>query len=411
MAEKVFTVTSYLGLINASIKSCGARVQGEISSVDFRGKAIYFCIKDKDGSVLNCLIWKSNYDLLGVTLKEGLEIIVEGSPEIYKPFGKFNFKTSVIELVGEGALKDAYDKLKLKLEKEGVFAIEKKKLIPDFTQKVGLITSEGGAVIHDFLNNLGKYGYQTKFLDSRVEGQAAIKDLTAAIDYFSSKDIEVLVIIRGGGSLESLQAFNNELLVRKIAGFGVPVICGIGHDKDLPLASLAADVSVSTPTAVTTLLNKSWDKALGDIAIYERDLLYKFSKLLSEANSDLERLSASLSQRFRSITSKYSDLKYELRNALNNIGHTIKNNKKELDDQAKRLVHGLRRAFEVDKKALDVFESSLCFADPLRQLQLGYSIVSLKGKVIKNIAQIKLKDEVEIRVSDGKLTSEIKEIN
>ena len=175
--------------------------------------------------------------------------------------------------MGEGALKKAYDKLKQKLEKEGLFSSEKKKPIPEFPQRIGLITSETGAVIHDFLNNLGKYGYQISFVNSRVEGQIAVQGLLLAITYFSGKEIDVLVIIRGGGSLESLQAFNNEALVRKIADFKIPVICGIGHDKDVSLASLAADKAVSTPTAVTALLNRAWEKAIHDVVALEKDLV------------------------------------------------------------------------------------------------------------------------------------------
>jgi len=186
-----------------------------------------------------------------------MEVIVEGMPNIYVPNGRFNFSVNTIELVGEGALKLAYDKLKKKLTAEGLLAVERKKTIPELPEKIGLITSETGAVIHDFLTNIGKYGFKIKFFNSRVEGQLAIKDLLKAIEYFKNQDIDVLVIIRGGGSFESLQAFNNEVLVRKIAEFEKPVICGIGHDKDIPLSALAADLLVSTPTAVTTVLNRS----------------------------------------------------------------------------------------------------------------------------------------------------------
>src|SRR5690606_8103527 len=112
------------------------------------------------------------------------------------------------------------------------------------------ITSRDGAVIGDFNTNVGKFGYEIIFMDSRVEGAAAIADLISAVEYFEDKDIDVLVIIRGGGSLESLQAFNNEMLIRKVANLKIPVICGIGHDKDMPLLSYVADKAVSTPTAV-----------------------------------------------------------------------------------------------------------------------------------------------------------------
>ena len=261
--DKPFSVSEYLDFVNQKIGVLHSRIQGEISSVDIRERVIYFSLKDlEDGSVISCLMWKGYYERSGIEFEVGMEIILEGVPDIYKPSGRLSFKASLAELVGEGALKKAYDKLKKKLDSEGLFLEERKREIPDLVQKIGLITSETGAVIHDFTSNLGKFGFKIKFRDSRVEGQAAVHDLISAIDYFSDKNIDVLVIIRGGGSLESLQAFNNEMLVRKIANFNKPVICGIGHEKDVPLASLAADKMVSTPTAVTQGLNKSWQEAI-----------------------------------------------------------------------------------------------------------------------------------------------------
>jgi len=278
---KIYTVSRYLDVLNFQLKQIPARVKGEISSLDIRNNYLFFSIKDaKNESVLVCFMWKKRYDLCGIAIEEGMEIIVEGFPEVYKPSGKFSFKTATVELVGEGVLKKAYDALKKQLEKEGLFLPERKKRIPEFPRNIGLITSETGAVIHDFLNNLGKHGYHIQFVDSRVEGQIAVRSLISALDYFENKDVDVVVIIRGGGSLESLQAFNNEVLVRRVADFKVPVICGIGHDKDVPLASLAADKLVSTPTAATNILDETWDKALNTVILFEKEIFYKNQKLL-----------------------------------------------------------------------------------------------------------------------------------
>ena len=183
--KKPYTVSGYLDLLNRELRKREARVQGEISSLDIRDNYLFFSLKDKDDeSLLSCFMWMNNYKLCGVSFEEGLEIVVEGFPEVYKPNGRLSFRVSSAELVGEGALKRAYEQLKKKLEDEGLFLPERKKPIPEFVQRIGLITSETGAVIHDFLNNLGQYGYQIKFFSSRVEGQAAIKDLLSAIEYF-----------------------------------------------------------------------------------------------------------------------------------------------------------------------------------------------------------------------------------
>ncbi|MCX6791349.1 MAG: exodeoxyribonuclease VII large subunit, partial [Candidatus Gribaldobacteria bacterium] len=198
----------------------------------------------------------------------------------YTANGKFSFVAKTVELKGEGALKKAYDELKNKLEQEGIFDAETKKALPEFPRKIGVITSKQGAVIHDLLNNLGKFGFQIKMADSRVEGQEALGDLLSAIKTMSKQDIDLLVLMRGGGSLESLQPFNNEALIRAIVDFKVPIIVAIGHDKDVPLLALAADFAPSTPTAVTIALNKSWENALAQINLKERIILGKFSNAL-----------------------------------------------------------------------------------------------------------------------------------
>ncbi len=410
--EKPYMVNRYLNFLNAEFKKYQARVQGEISSLDIRDSYLFFTLKDKGGgSVLPCFMWKNNYELCGISLEIGIEIIVDGFPEIYAPSGRFNFKVSVVELVGEGTLKKAYDKLKQKLEKEGLFSPQRKRLIPEFPQRIGLITSETGAVIHDFLNNLGKYGFHISFINSRVEGQAAVRGLLSAIESFNNKNIDVLVIIRGGGSLESLQAFNNEVLVRRIVDFKTPVICGIGHDKDMPLASLAADKAVSTPTAVTTILNQSWDKAVNNIAATEKDLVYQYQKALNAAVNRIELFSGDLMRFWSDIFQVFDGLGHAIQNNLAKLIYDLKRARENLSLFSKNFAAYFRKNLEDINKMLDNIKKRLQIFDPARQLKLGYSIVSVSGQVVKTVKQVKLGEEIAIRVSDGNIKSVINDIN
>jgi exodeoxyribonuclease VII large subunit len=411
-SEKPFLVSAYLDLLNKQLKQCQARIQGEISSVSIRERVIYFSLKDsKNESVINCLIWKDIYELNGINFEVGTELIIEGIPDVYKPLGKLTFKASSAELVGEGALKKAYDQLKEKLEKEGLFSTKRKKPLPKLVQKIGVISSRQGAVIDDFLNNLGQYAYQIKFMNSRVEGQSAVSDLISAIDYFNNKEIDVLVIIRGGGSLESLQAFNNEALVRRIAKINVPVICGIGHEKDVPLASLTADLMVSTPTAVTTILNHSWDKVLNDLRIFERDIVYKYQEMLVSETYRLETMSRNLKQKSEFIFKRFELLTTQLNNKLMNLEQSLKDSKLALNDFSKSLSINLKRNFDKLNEYLNNTENRLKFADPLRQLKLGYSITRINGTLLRSVKQIKKGDELDIQVSDGKIKSQVKDID
>jgi len=410
--DKPYTISAYLNFLNTEFKKYKARVQGEVSGVDNRDGYLFFSLKDKDdGSVLSCFMWRNNYEMCGISLEVGMEVIVDGFPEIHAPNGKFSFKASIIELVGEGALKKAYDQLKKKLDAEGLFSELRKKPIPDFPQKIGLITSESGAVIHDFLNNLGKYGYHISFVNSRVEGQIAARSLFSAIKYFDGKDLDVLVIIRGGGSLESLQAFNNEILVRKIAEFKVPVICGIGHDKDVPLASLVADKAVSTPTAVAVALNKSWEQAANSLSVIENNLLYQYQKALDAAVRRIESLSGNLVRFFNNIFQAFDKLRRAIKNNLSRIAFELKDARKTLLLLSHSLLGNLKREFENKSRILDDTENRLKIFDPVRQLALGYSIVSIAGKVVKSAKQVSIGKELDTRVSDGTIKSVINKIN
>lgn len=451
-SAELYTVSGFLDLVNNNLKTLRARIRGEISSFNFRGNYLFFKLKDKvDESTLSCFMWNSNYQLYGIALEEGMEIIIDGFPSVYKPSGQLSMQISAIELVGEGALKKAYEELKKKLEKDGLFAEERKKAIPGLPQNIGLITSETGAVIHDFLNNLGKFGFHIKFVDSRVEGQIAVSDLISAINYFSRQDIDALVIIRGGGSLENLQAFNNETLVRKIADCPIPIICGIGHDKDVPLASLVADVKVSTPTAVANFLNKTWEEAVREIVVLEKDILYKYQGALKDKKYQLEEITNELRKCFDEIFQEFNNLRYRFKNVLNKIDFVIKNTAKRLDnflytlfksfnltikntkkvlsdsfpslfrnfnfiikntakildDSLASLLRSLENDLEDKNNFLDDAEKRLKNFDPLRQLKLGYSIVSSGGKVIKSVKQVSTGDSVNIRVSDGKIKSTV----
>ncbi|HCU70621.1 MAG TPA: exodeoxyribonuclease VII large subunit [Candidatus Moranbacteria bacterium] len=447
-------MSAYLDILNRKLSQETAIIQGEVSSISLRNGHAYFAIKDKnDESLLNCFMWASKYEMSGVELAEGMEVIIHGLPEVYKPYGKLSLGTTVIELVGEGALKKAYDALKNKLEAEGLFLEERKKSIPQFPHKIGLITSRDGAVIGDFSANIGKFGYEIIFMDSRVEGAAAIGDLIDAVDYFSDKDIDALVIIRGGGSLESLQAFNNEMLVRRVVGLNVPVICGIGHDKDIPLLSYVADMSVSTPTAVAQVLNKSWEKALDRLEGYEKSIIkqyeamlkdgwYKlesassrirdfyqeifkrfefcdqsirgivsnFTYILQHNHEKLKRTSLEIDNFYQGIFKKFNECQQTIKNNIISIAHSIRHEKYKIQKIGNLLLAGFGSALVRTKKELYGYEKEINQNNPERQLKLGYSIATLNGKVIRSASQVRLGEILTNKLGDGEIKSEVQEI-
>ncbi len=386
--KEVITVSQYLDRINSSLKAERGKILGEVCGIqEYPGRSyLYFSIKDgKDGSTMKCFMWKRDFTISGVQLKEGLEVILTAYPSVYKPNGGLSLQVESIELVGEGALQQAYEKLKKKLELEGLFNIENKRELPEYPHRIGVITSKSGAVIHDFNTNLGKFGFEIMFVDSKVEGIDAVKDLLSAVETLKTKDIDVLVIMRGGGSLESFQAFNNEVLVRAVRNFPVPVLTGIGHDKDLPLVSMASDRNVSTPTAVANLLNTTWNEAVYRVNMFEEKIFSNFTALFET----------------------FSRAEDTLLRAVDRIEGSIARLKEIINMYAKDLISGFENVKSNLVDTLLNSEKLIAISNPERQLAQGYSIVRMNGKVLKSSKNAIKGEKLDITLTDGIIKSQI----
>lgn len=409
--EITYTVSDYLDIVNSKLEEVGTcKIRGEVSSVNFKGH-LYYSLKDReDESILKCFMWARDYEICGVEIKEGMELTVYGTPEVYKPRGDFSFRTSAVELVGEGALKKAYEELKRKLGEEGLFEEERKKPLPEYPHRIGLITSRDGAVINDFLNNIGRFGYKITFIDSRVEGMMAVKDLINAIKYFHDKPVDVLVIIRGGGSLEALQAFNNEALIREVIKLPMPVLCGIGHDKDVPLLAYVADRAESTPTAVAQALNKSWELAVNRLDYYEDSIINAYNGIIREARHKLENMSVQIKEFYQGIFRKFDICEQDIRNMLYQISRTLKQHREQIIKIPEVLSFSFKKLIINAKRTMDNYEMSLSQNNPERQLKMGYSIITLNGKVVKSVSQVKKGDILISKLGEGKIQSETQDI-
>ncbi|MGB3988791.1 MAG: exodeoxyribonuclease VII large subunit [Minisyncoccales bacterium] len=434
-SETPLEVSQFIEFTNEVLRRIRARLIGEVSDLKRDANGHYwFSLRDKkNGNTLRCVIWKYNYQICGVDLKNGIEVILFGSVDIYPVSGQLSFKAETVELVGEGALKKAYDELKEKLSKEGVFDLDKKREIPEYPQRIGIITSlRSGTVIHDFTSNLGKFGFKIKAIDSRVEGQEAVEKLLRAINLFKKEKIDVLVIIRGGGSLESLMAFDNETLVREVASFPVPVIAGIGHHKDVTLVSLAADASESTPTATAQLINTSWEKAIDKINIAEVVIMKGFESTLflikEKLNDTLETAISTLDLIFKKYQAGITKINKEILR----MGFSISDKKKELSKSGLFLIKDLKDRIDIQEKSLllrwddlksrfhflkknlsnqiDNLEKRVLNNDPEKQLSLGYSMIFSNKKIVKTVKGFKKDDLLELKVCDGSMESIIKKI-
>lgn len=450
------SVYEFITEINSSLGRHSGRIEGEVTSLkNSYPTAVYFSIKDTtQDALLNCVIWRNTYNQNSVDLKEGDKVIVTGTPEIYAARGSFSLKVKTIEYAGEGMLKKAYDELRLKLSTEGLLAGDRKRQLPLYPERIGVITSRSGVVIQDFNTNLGRYGFKTCMVDSRVEGKDAIHEILAALRTMALQDIQVLVIIRGGGSWESLQAFNTESVVRAIASFPCPVVTGIGHDVDVTLSELVADIGTSTPTAVAEALNQSWDTLTSSIGEYQSYIINSFQRhiqgvsrlldttdnsvfrtyylSLSVAGKNLAAVTTGIHTSYRSLertitkaNTAYQILVGIMRSKIQMIETNLATIETVLPKQfliavttthtlvtksTKFLVSGHGRALKSYSQSLSSLERSITLSDPKHTLKLGYSLTYVKGKLIRSTTDINPGQSIETMLADGSFTSEIKNV-
>src|ERR671914_845761 len=282
--ETIYSVAEYIALLNFKLRPLKATIQGEIGKISYYPRAVYFSLFDKDRTVLNCVAWPGRLQSLGIELKEGLEVKIQGYPDVYPQTGRLSFKADVITPIGESALKLAFERLKRGLEAQGYFRQERKQQLPQHVERIGLITSETGVVIRDFLTGLGHHGLKVYFYDVRVEGLQAIENIVSAVQWFNehAQDIQVLVLAWGGGSLERLQPFNSLEVAKAIYSSKIPVMTAIGHELDVTIADLVADVRASVPMDAGKRLADQWSKATERVDSIEGNIISSFKKACRE---------------------------------------------------------------------------------------------------------------------------------
>ncbi len=410
--ENPVTVSEYISIINSVLSGVKAKIKGEVSEMKQATSGhIYFSLKDENsGDVINCAIWSSVYKMCGVKIENGMEVVVSGSADIYGARGSLTFKVKTVELVGEGALKKAYEELKSKLNKEGLFSKERKREVPLFPKKIGVITSNKGAVIHDFVNNLGKFGFKIYLCDSRVEGQEAVQDLLKSIKVMKKKKLDVLVLVRGGGSLQSLMAFDNEALVREVINFPCPVVAGIGHHEDVPLVALAADVSQSTPTATANYISEGFRKAVERTIFYQHVVESEYQEMLHQKKEELYESTEKAKNFFSIINEKYQRSEEKIKRSISLAFRLISFNFEKVKNNKERVMKSFKIVIENKKEKIKTIEQAVLYNDPQKQLRLGYAIIKKQGKVVKSIKDVKKGEILKTFFCDGEVDSEVKKI-
>ncbi len=412
VSDEPISVSDYILVINELLSRINLKVFGEISEMKTASSGhVYFSLKDEQtGDVINCAIWSSVYRMCGVKIENGMKVILSGTADVYRARGTLTFKVKTVEPAGEGALRKAYEELKARLSEEGFFDEERKRELPTYPQKIGIITSAKGAAVHDFINNLGKFGFRVSICDSRVEGQGAVGDLLRSMRIMKKKDLDVLVIVRGGGSLQSLMAFDNEMLVREIVNFPVPVVAGIGHHEDITLAALAADVSESTPTAVANKISRGYIKAMDTVLLYEQRIEDYYKDVLYKNKEEIATYVEKVTHFFKKILDEYNQSEDRIKQVLLNSSYFLKNKREKIINIEERIFSGFRMVISESKFKMEKYEDIISGNNPEKQLSLGYAIIKKDKKVIKSIKQLKENEVIGTTFFDGEVVSTIKKI-
>ncbi|MEX0934874.1 MAG: exodeoxyribonuclease VII large subunit [Candidatus Paceibacterota bacterium] len=433
--QKIYSVGEFLDTLNAALEKKIISIRGEITEYNYRGYAAYLTLKDpEEQALLRCYVPRRSLPR-EIKLEEGMEIVVTGHPHIHKVYN-FALQVHSILLTGEGVLLKALEELKKKLSKEGLFDEEKKSDIPPFVQTIGLITSPGSDAERDVRTHLGEWGMRVRRLGVHVEGVRAVSEIVGALRWFNTHtpDTDVIILTRGGGSLESLQAFNSEKVARAIFSSKIPVVCGVGHERDISIADMVADLRVSTPTHAGRYISERWERSEEKLNEYMRVYADRVGSRLQliEAEFDhfkekyehhllryIERVLERLRRLYRDIAAHLSR-SFDSFRRLETVfagNHTLlvrrlREMQRSLQGQEKQLVSSGVTALSTLKDRIDTFEDTLAVVNPELKLKQGYSIAfNADGKVIQSVGGVNKGDMLTTRLSDGEISSEVESIS
>lgn len=366
-------------------------VEGEISNLSRPASGhIYFTLKDKNAS-LKCMMWKQDATRLRINLQDGMAIEAHGRITVYEPQGTYQLAVNLIQPKGEGALYQEFLRLKAMLEAEGLFDIERKRPIPELPRVIGIVTSGTGAALRDMLNTLRRRLplVQVILAPSPVQGVEAPPALVNALLSINKQNPDVILLARGGGSIEDLWAFNDERVARAVADSKAPVICGVGHETDFTLCDFAADLRAPTPTAAAELATQTTVDDLQNL------LTSYFSRIT------LSTLSLIAEQK-ASVSAFASRLKYV------SPERHIQSEYQTLDELSRRAFSALTHRIQLQSKHVDGISKRLLSLNPEGILSRGYAIITRKddGTVVSKAAQAR--GEMKVRVSDGEFDVQVK---
>lgn len=393
-AWSVTELTGYIReLFEIDFRLQDVQVAGEISNfTQARSGHLYFTLKD-DRSQLKCVMWRSTAQRLRFMPQDGDAVIAHGRVSVYEAGGVYQLYADSLLPVGRGDLALAFEQLKQRLEAEGLFDPAHKKPLPAWPRKIGVVTSADAAALQDILNVLRRRWPLASALvaPTLVQGREAPPQIIRALQWLDGRhDIDLIILARGGGSLEDLWPFNDEQLVRAIVAARHPIITGVGHETDFTLADFAADQRAPTPSAAAELVAPDQREIRARLLERQRAAAGYLQRRLQEAGSRLQTLARAL----RHLSPR----------------RRLDNNRQRLDNLVNRLDQAASRELERRRSRLQLLQTRLTAISPLATLSRGYAIVyGADSRLIRAVAQAVPGERIEIRLADGQFPARVED--
>ena len=397
MARNVYTVKQ----VNSYIKNMFTQdfmlnriyVKGEVSNCKYHTSGhIYFSLKDESGTIA-CVMFAGQRGGLSFHMREGQQIIVLGSVNVYERTGSYQLYAQEIRLDGEGTLYEKYQMLKQDLEEMGMFAPEYKKAIPRYAKRIGVVTAPTGAAVRDIMNISARRNPYVQLLlyPAQVQGEGAKESIVRGIRMLETKNVDVIIVGRGGGSIEDLWAFNDECVARAIFDCQVPVISAVGHETDVTIADYVADLRAPTPSAAAELA--VWD----------------YRQLQGYLDECRLRMNRSMTGTFRINRLRLKEL--DVRLSYLHPRHKLQDQQQRLIELEEELRTLMRDRVKEARHRLAIQIEKLNGLSPVRKLNQGFAYVEeADGGVVKSIRQVEKGDELTVYVTDGLIRTSVKAV-
>jgi exodeoxyribonuclease VII large subunit len=446
LGRQVLTVTQLTSKLRVLLeKQLGQIwVSGEITNFKLQSSGhIYFTLKDANAQ-LSCVLFRGELLAHRQLLADGQKVILQGALTVYEPRGQYQLRVIAVELQGIGVLQQRFERLKAKLQAEGLFASERKRPIPKYPQCIGLVTSETGAAIRDVLHVIRRRNpaLQIIFASCRVQGPDAAEEIARAIRLLNeftetcSRSIDVILVARGGGSLEDLWAFNEEVLARAIFDSRIPVVSAVGHEIDFTISDFVADFRAATPSAAAEVLTEgafAIRRTFAETAEYLGTLIrrhlaqrkltlhharHRLERLhprrqlndklqhLDDLRSTLARCARQAVRRSRAEWQNLQDRFLRFRPAL-----VLAERKREVEELRRRSFDAVEHECHQSRNALDLLKSRLHLLSPENVLTRGYSITmdAVSGRIIRSKDEVRAGQKLKTKLASGEIASEVKE--